>query len=296
MKNIITAREAENEMNVARNVMGINGKAEKVIVGNLIENAKLSCMIGDKLQMVINPAYVHIPEWQRNIDKARAFAIGNSYNKYKWDVPKVLYYNGKLYVIDGQHRVYGAFKANKDRVVVEILDCSLQEAIDIFINQSKDRKKMAPADIYGAAIKAGKEEYVRFRDICHKHNVAVKGEDATCRVGTFTSISDGIKTNPNTIDAILGLLGRLQWNGYADTYNGKAYTAKFIRALKTMYSYYTGRETEMENILVKKCSGTEWFTENVMTLTQAQIFDLLTSIVRHEMESPLRVVKSERAV
>ena len=287
-KKYMTAKEADMEMQEVRKRNGITGNNEKIIVSNLVENARLSSRIGDKLQLVINPAYIHIPEWQRRIDTSRALSIGNNYNKYKWDVPKVLYSNGKLYVIDGQHRIYGAFKGNKNGVVVEVLECSKEEAIDIFLNQTKDRKHMSPCDIYAAAIEGKKDNYIKFRSVCHKHGVAIKGEDNTNAVGTFTSISDGIRMNPETLDSILGLLGRLQWNGYSDNYSGKAYTAKYIRALKTMYGYYAGRTEEMENILVKRCIGTKWFTDNLMDKSQGQIFDYLSSIVKYEMENPLK--------
>lgn len=247
-------------------------------------------MIGDKLQLVVDPMYIHIPEWQRRLKLARAYAIGNGYNKYKWDVPKVLFYKGKLWVIDGQHRIYGAFKAKMDSVVVEIMECSLEEAIDLFINQSQDRAKMQPMDIYKAAIAGGKIDYVKLQEICHKNNVAVKGDDETDNtVGTLTSISDGVKlskSNPDLFDSMLALLGNLGWNGYADSYNGKAYTAKIIRALKALYAYCDGRIPEMETALLEHCKGTEFFVENIMDKTQAQIFDYLSEIVRYEMESP----------
>lgn len=287
----ITAKEAEMEMQVARRMSGLIGNTEKTLVKGFVENAKCSSMIGDKLQLVINPMYIHIPEWQRQIDKSRALSIGTSYNKYKWDVPKVLYHGGKLWVIDGQHRIYGAFKGNRDKVVVEVLECPMEEAVNIFLDQTKDRKHMSPGDIYSAALVAKKEDYVVFRNICHKHNISVKGEYLANSVGVFTSISDGTKMNPKTLDSILELLSKLQWNAYSEHYSGKAYGAKVIRSLKKMYGYYDGRTEEMEDILIKKCFGTEWFTENVMNLSQGQIFDLLSGIVKHEMDNPLRIVK-----
>ena len=85
---------------------------------------------------------------------------------------------------------------------------------------------------------------------------------------------------------MLGLLGKLEWNGYADTYNGKAYTAKIVRALKSLYAYCDGRIPEMESALLEHCKGTEFFVDNIMDKTQAQIFDYLSEIVRYEMESP----------
>lgn len=85
---------------------------------------------------------------------------------------------------------------------------------------------------------------------------------------------------------MLALLGKLGWNGYADSYNGKAYTAKIIRALRRLYAYCEGRVDEMEQALIEHCNGTEFFVNNIMDKTQAQIFDYLSEIVRYEMESP----------
>lgn len=92
---------------------------------------------------------------------------------------------------------------------------------------------------------------------------------------------------------MLKLLGKLGWNGYADSYNGKAYTAKIIRALKRLYAYCEGRTDEMEAALLEHCKGTEYFVENIMDKTQAQIFDYLSEIVRYEMESPFTATKKK---
>lgn len=288
----LSAKEAEMEMQNARNNDGFVGEMEINYVSRMIKDAKRNSMVGDKLQLVVDPMYIHIPEWQRRLKLARAFAIGNDYNKYKWDVPKVLFYEGKLYVVDGQHRIFGAFKGGKDAVVVEIMECSLEEAIDLFINQSKDRSKMQPMDIYHAAIAGNKADYVQLKTICYRHNVAIKGDETNDNtVGTLTSISDGIilvRNNPDLLESILALLGKLEWNGYADSYNGKAYTAKIIRALKTLYAYCEGKTEEMEVALLNRCMGTEFFVENVMDKTQAQIFDYLSNIVRYEMENPFK--------
>lgn len=288
----LTAKEAEKIMQDAREVQGFTGKMETDYVSRMIKDAKRNSMIGDKLQLVVDPIYIHIPDWQRRIKLANAYTIGTHYNKYKWDVPKVLFLEGKLYVIDGQHRIFGAFNAKMDAVVVEIMECSLAEAIELFINQSKDRSKMRPIDIYHAAIAAGKTEYIAMRDICRDHNIAVKGDDCTDNtVGIFTSITDGValaNNNPKLFNSILTLLGKLQWNGYADSYNGKAYTSRIIRALKRLYAYFEGRTDEMEEALLNRCTGTEFFVDNIMDKTQAQVFDYLAEVVRYEMESPFR--------
>jgi hypothetical protein len=288
----LKAREAEMEMQLVREEEGFTGKNEKLLISNMVKNAKLNSRIGDKLLMVVDPKQIHIPDWQRRINLSRAYAIGNNYNPYKWDEPKVLLYNGKLICIDGQHRIYGAFKAEREGIVVEIMECSIEEAIDLFLSQSVDRARMRPMDIYHAALAGGKEDYIKLRDICHKHNVAVSGDDEIENtVGTLTSIYDGIEIvqrNPDLLEDILNLLGKLQWNGYADSYNGKAYTAKIIRVLKKLYAYCMGREDQMEEALLTRCMGTEFFVENVMDKTQAQIFDYLSEIVRYEANNPFK--------
>ena len=188
-------------------------------------------------------------------------------------------------------------KAKKDAVVGEVIECSLKEAIDLFVNQTKDRTQVQPKDTYKASIVGGDEDYVMLRDICHKHNLAVKGDrNKENTVGTLTSITDGIelvRMNPNLLDHILDIITKLEWNGYADSYNGKAYTAKIIRALKALYAYMEGRIPEMEDALLNHCKGTEFFVENIMDKTQAQIFDYLSEIVRYEMESPFKATKKK---
>lgn len=295
----LKAKEAEKEMQEAREAIGFCGENEKLLISNMVKNAKRNSRVGDKLLMVIDPLQVHIPEWQRRIKLAKAYSIGANYNSYKWDEPKVLLYDEHLLCIDGQHRLYGAFKAKKEDVVVEVMECSLAEAIELFLTQSTDRTKMQPMDIYHAALAAGKPEFVKLHDICKKHNLVVKGDEKDENViGVFTSIKDGItwcRLYPDLLDSMLDLLGKLEWNGYADTYNGKAYTSKVVRALKALYAYCEGRTDEMEEALINHCKGTEFFVENIMDKSQAQIFDYLSDIVKYEMSSPFKK-KAKRTI
>lgn len=296
-RNFLFPEEAEAEVSAVRKAEGIDTKTEKIIVKNLVENAKVNSRIGDKVLLCIDPKYIHYPEWQREIRVPKALDIGNNYDSKRWGLPAYWYHDGILSAIEGQHRTYGAFKAGKDMVVGEVIECSLKEAIDLFVNQTKDRTQIQPKDTYKASIVGGDEDYIMLRDICHKYNLAVRGDrNKENTVGTLTSISDGIglvRINPYLLDSMLNLLGKLQWNGYADSYNGKAYTAKIIRALKALYAYCEGRTDEMEKALLARCMGTEYFVENIMDKTQAQIFDYLSEIVRYEMESPFKDTKKK---
>lgn len=294
----MTAVQCEEDMQKARNDEKFTGEAEKREVKRMIKSAKMNGNIGDKVLLVVDPKYIHIPSWQRSMIVTNALRIGSNYNKNKWEIPKVLLHNGQLIVIDGQHRIYGAFTAHIDSVVVEVLECELKEAIMLFINQTQDRRQMRPMDIYHAALEAGVDEYVTLNQICKKNHVVVKGDAITDdTVGVLTSITDGVKLvqmNPKLLDSILKLIGNLKWNGYSNNYKGKAYTAKVIRVMKTMYQYYAGREKEMENILIENCNGTEFFSENVLPKTQAQMFDYLSKIVQTTMENPLKANKKSK--
>ena len=292
----VEARVIEAEMQESRIKDDFIDKVEEISIKQMVENAKVNNRLCDKIIITINPMYVHIPEWQRMCDVFSAQEIGLKYNKYKWEIPKLLYYKGKLYCIDGMHRIYGAYKANIENVVCEIIECTLNEAITLFLDQGIDRRKMTPTDYYRAALANGDENYINLKAICNKYNVAVKGDPIENQVGIFTPITDGIRSirrnGTGLLESIISLITKLQWNGYADTYNGKAYTAKFIRAMHSMYGYCEGRTEEMEEVLVERCKGTEYFVDNLLYLSQAQIFDKLSEIVRYEMESPFKGKKT----
>jgi len=280
----------EREMQEARNKEEFTDKVETITIKQIVENAKVNSRFGDKILVNINPLHIHIPSWQRMCDVVAATEIGTKYNKYKWEVPKLLYLNEKLWCVDGMHRIYGAFKGKIEAVICEIIECSEKEAIKLFLGQGVDRRKMSQVDYYRAAIEYGDENYIQLKEVCNKHNVAVKGDPIENQVGIFTPIIDGIKSirknGTELLDKIITLITDLQWNGYADTYNGKAYTAKYIRVMHSMYAYYEGRTEQMESILKDKCIGTEFFVENIMNLEQCAVFDYLSEIVRYEMESP----------
>ena len=295
----VPASEIEKEIQEARSAEEFTGKTEKLIIKQMVDNARINSRFGDKILVAINPLHVHIPKWQRECDVVAANEIGVNYNKYKWEIPKLLYHKGILICVDGMHRIYGAFRGKIDSVICEIIECSMEEAIRLFLDQGVDRRKMSPVDYYRAAIESGDENYIQLKKICNTYNVAVKGDPIENQVGIFTPITDGIRSiqrnGYDLLDKIISLITKLQWNGYADTYNGKAYTAKFIRVMHTMYAYYAGREDEMEKILLEKCKGTDFFVQNLMKKAQGQAFDALAQVVQYEMESVFKKTAREKA-
>ena len=269
---------------------------EVAIIKTIVETAKRNGRIGDKILLVIPPHYIHIPEWQRTADLLKASNIGANYNKYKWEVPKIIYVNGKLACIDGMHRILGSLVASIPNIVVEIMEITEEEAIELFLGQTKDRSAMKPMDYYNASIKANKPDYVGFKEICHKYNVQVKGDDTLINpVGTFTSITDGVRMDKATLDKVLNLINKLRWNGKSTGANTSSavYSAKIIRSVKKMYAYYNGNEAQMEKILLQSCKGTEWFIENLADMPQYYIFDTLNTTVTNGMTQRRTLSRTE---
>ena len=275
-KRFLTARESEREMQDARETNGFVGKVETGTVNTLLETAKQNCRLGDKLLMVINPMYVHIPEWQRNMDAHKALAIGSDYNSYKWELPKILVHRGKFVCVDGQHRIYGAFKGSIKNVAVEILEMSMVDAIELFLGQSADRRRMSPSDVYRAAIAAKIPEYLKVKEICARHNVQIKNDDSLKNpVGVLTSISDIVNMNPQTLDSILDLINKLNWNGVPA--NATVYGSRTLRVLKKLYSVYG--EARTERALRIRCKGATYYKDNLQAKSQSEMFDRLAEQV-----------------
>lgn len=281
-KRFLKATEVERIFDEVREKDSDFTTGEIAIIKTIVETAKRNGRIGDKTLLVLPPHYVHIPEWQRIADLLKASGIGANYNKYKWEVPKIIYVNGKLYCVDGMHRILGALLAGIQDIVVEVMEITEEEAIELFLNQTRDRSAMKPMDYYNASIKANKPDYVEFKNVCHKYNVQVKGDDVLPNpVGIFTSITDGVRMDKKTLDKILNLINRLRWNGKETGTNASStvYGAKVIRSIKKLYAYYANNEAQMERILIQHCKGTEWFIENLADMPQYYIFDELNKVV-----------------
>lgn len=286
--------QVESILQEARAAAMFVGQTELVAMKNIVETAKRNGRIGDKIQVALDPKYIHIPTWQRNLDISISNKIGLSYDRNLWDSPKVIYNNGILECIDGMHRIFGAYlrsinpaidkddSVKKNGVVVEILEIDKDKAIEIFLNQTKVRNRMTPEDYLNASLEAKKPEYVAFHSICAKHNVQIKGYlTIENPVGVFTPLTEGTgicKANPQTFDNILNILIKLKWNNL-DSNSGNVFCAKYVRIFKKLYAYYADNIPEMESILLKNCKGSKFFEEEAEDMKQNELFDYLSDLI-----------------
>lgn len=296
-----SAKETEREMQKLR-VEADMVTGEAIAVKQLVKQAKATGMHGEQCVMVVDPRLIHIPDWQRRLIIKDAMDIGTNYKKQKWELPKILYSGGKLWCVDGQHRVFGMAHTGKELINVELIDdITMEEAIEIFIGQSVNRRKMSPSDVFAAALVARKPEYVTMKSVCEKYHVQIsKNEDESIGnpVGTFTAIRDGVnmaRINPEMFESIIGLITSLKWGG---SMNGNPYSAIVFRVFKKLYAYYSGNTAKMENILLDKCYGAEYFDEHLADKKHSQLFDYLSKIIAREfnVSSIDEKVKNDRKV
>ena len=146
---------------------------------------------------------------------------------------------------------------------------------------------------------AKKEEYIRLKAICDRNHVAVKGDRNPVEnpIGVLTPISDGVKMSkfcPDLLDRILKLIVKLQWNGGKSYREGKAFSAKTLRVFRKLYSYYAGRETEMERVMLNNCKGSKYFNDNLSEKWQDSLFDFLSGVIERNIDIPAIESKTTR--
>lgn len=101
-------------------------------------------------------------------------------------------------------------------------------------------------------------------------------------VGLLTSISDGLRlarSNPELLDRILQILGKLQWNAGKSIHEGKAYSAKVIRVFNKLYAYYAGKEDRLEEILLNLIIAKEVHISTLIFLINGKIHCLIFFLV-----------------
>jgi hypothetical protein len=121
--------------------------------------------------------------YQRSLDEARAMKIGNNFQPDLFGLPVVsLRKDGRLYLIDGQHRGVGLCRAGRgdQKVDVQVLeDLTVPEEAMLFHELNHERHKVQPIDDYRARLVAKVPEIVEIDRIAR--SVGLKVTTGNCK-------------------------------------------------------------------------------------------------------------------
>ena len=252
----------------------VDETTEKQEVQNALKN---SFGIGSKKYILIDPTFIHIPDWQRDTDWAKATEIAENFNDDKFDPIKVyITKEGTLKVADGAHRIIAFIKNKELKILVEVLGCTEHEAILTFLGQQSGRKTMTVADTYRAGIKANIEEYVCFKDLFESYNIQITAEEKRLEnpigeirpsKGSLRIANRDAEMTKSIIELILGL----SWHGSEQN----VFTMRNFKVLRKFLSNH-GEEGKVK--LLKYCKGAVFYESKIHPVkSNAEMYDVLVS-------------------
>lgn len=240
---------------------------------------KNSFSIASKRYILINPTFIHIPDWQRDTDMAKVQEIAMYFNEDKFDPIKVYIRNGKLFVADGAHRVV-AFVINEEiKMLVEVLNCSEYEAILTFLGQQSARKSMSVADTYRAGVKANIKEYIEFKNLFESYNIQIvtddnKLENPIGKVAPSRELLRMAKNNTELLELIIKTIKAIDWTGSEKS----AFTLRLFQIFKKLFANYE-KNTVIEGLL-ENCKGASYFENKIAPIkSNAEMYDILAKAI-----------------
>lgn len=261
----------------------------KLIIGDEEESEIKTALnnsfgIGKKRYILINPLLIHVPEWQRNTDMAKATEIAENFNEDKFDPVKIYIKNGKIMdVADGAHRVIAYIMKNEKgnesiKILAEVLSCDEHDAVLTFLGQQAGRKTMSVSDTYRAGIKANIKEYVKFKEFFESQNIQITAEKRNIEnpIGNITPSSTVLRMvnkNKDTLFKVINLIKKLEWCGSEKN-------AFVLRNFTVLGRIYANFGELVEEKLIEKCKGATFYENKVVPIkSNAELYDALSQII-----------------
>ena len=244
--------------------------------------------IGQKRYILIDPTFVHVPDWQRDTDMAKATEIAKNFNEDKFDPIKAYATpNGMLDIADGLHRIVALIMYNEEmekqnrkedklKALVEILNCDEYDAALTFLGQQSGRKPMTVSDTYRAGIKANVEEYVEFKSLFESENIQITAEKEHLSnpVGKITPSATALRWVMRDREILLKaihLIKKLEWCGSEKN----AFVLRNFATIKKLYANYGN---EVDTMLLLNCKGAVFYESKVVPIkSNAELYDMLSA-------------------
>ena len=240
---------------------------------------KNSFSIASKKYILINPTFIHIPDWQRDTDMAKVQEIAQNFNEDKFDPVKVYIRNGNLYVADGAHRIVAFVINGEIKMLVEVLNCSEYEAVLTFLGQQSARKAMTVADTYRAGVKANIREYIDFKNLFESYNIQIvtdddKLENPIGKVAPSRTLLRMVRNNTDMLELIIKTIKSLGWTGSEKT----VFTLRMFQIFKKLFANY-GEDMTIDGLLTN-CKGASYFENKIAPVkSNAEMYDILAKAI-----------------
>ena len=234
--------------------------------------------IGSKKYILADPKWIHIPEWQRDTDMAKATEIAENFNDEKYDPVKAYLYDGLLYVADGAHRIIAFIIDKKLKILVEVLGCNEHEAILTFLDQQSGRKSMTINDMYRAGVKANIKEYLHFKELFENYNIQITAEknkldNPIGEIKPSSTILRMVENDREMLEKTINLIQKLEWSGSSKN----AFILRNFSVLKRMYANFG---EDVEEKLLKHCKGATFYESKVLPIkSNAELYDMLSESI-----------------
>ena len=136
-------------------------------------------------------------EYQRNLSQNHIVRAAKNFDLYQINPVKVSRRNGINYVFNGQHTIEIVAMVSESRdtpvwcMVYDDMDYSVEA--DVFANQQKYVKALAPYKIYKANIEAGNDKQIMIKSLVESYGLTIgrtKGQGVICAVSSLEYIFD----------------------------------------------------------------------------------------------------------
>ena len=168
-------------------------------------------------------------DYQRNLSQARIEKTAENFDLFQINPVKVSRRDGINYVFNGQHTIEIVALASGSRetpVWCMIYDdlCYEHEA-DIFANQMKFAKNLAPYEIFVANLEAQNQDQLMIKDLVESYGMKIASKRApghTCAVSTLEAISTkyGYQVLNRVLRLIIGT-----WEGDSNSFSANIMNA-----------------------------------------------------------------------
>lgn len=268
-KNFYTPQEFESLLDTLR----VNANEKEMLATAEVSKTKQ----GNTTTMCVPLSCIHVAPWQRDTRISKAKTIAESYKDWACDKPKTFFKDGKLYVVDGNHRVLAQFMRNAQYLWVEVIeDATESEIIDMFLMQDVRRTKMSSDDMYRASLVNNVTLYKNFRETMMANRIQVKADPVKIEKpnGTMKPTVSMLRlsnSKPYLFDKVLSLVSELEWKGCRGAYSNRTIST----LIKLMETHGSDVPT-IEEKLKEKCFGAAFYEAYVIPCkSNAMLYDLL---------------------